>query len=241
MKVCFKKLNFKKITSTNDKAKELAKRGLFDVVILAEEQTKGKGRFKRKWFSSKGGLYFSILLKQKNTEKVKYLTFIAAISVVKAIKKITGLKTKIKWPNDVYFNKGKLCGILTESVFGKEDYVIVGVGININQSRFNKKISNIATSLKILLKKEINKEKVLNQFLKEFNLLYNQYKNKKYKKILREWKYYYGTIGKDVKVISLNKNFYGKVIDVDNDCNLILRLKNNKIKKIIEGDVFVLG
>jgi len=235
----FEKLDFKKINSTNEKAKDLARKGLFDVIIAADEQTKGKGRFNRKWFSSEGGLYFSILLKEKNVDKMKYLTFIAAVSVVKAISKVTKLKTKIKWPNDVHFNNKKLCGILTESVLGKENYVVVGVGMNVNQTKFHKSIKDITTSLKIQFKKPIDKNEILNQFLKEFSKLYSQYKNKKYKKILNEWKAWCDTIGKDVKVKTLSQNFYGKVIDVDKDCNLLIKLKNKKIKKIIEGDVFV--
>jgi len=231
------KLKFKKINSTNEKAKELAKKGLFDIVVVADEQTKGKGRFDRIWFSSEGGLYFSILLKEKNIEKAKYLTFIAAVSVVKAVEEVAELKTKIKWPNDVHINKKKLCGILTETF---EDYVVVGVGINANQTKFNQSIKNISTSLKIELNKKINKEKILNKFLEEFSLLYNQYKNKKYKKILIKWKENCDTVGRDVKVKSLKKEFCGKAIDVDENCNLILKLKNGKIKKIIEGDIFIL-
>ena len=156
MKMHFKIIKFKKINSTSEKAKELAKDGLFDIVVAAEEQTKGKGRFNRKWFSSEGGLYFSVLLKEKNIENAKYLTFIAAVSVVKAIENVAGLKTKIKWPNDIHINKKKLCGILTETFM---DCVVVGVGININQIKFNKQISNIATSLKIQLKKRSIKRK----------------------------------------------------------------------------------
>lgn len=231
---------FKKINSTNEKAKDLARKGVSDVVIVADEQTKGKGRFNRKWFSSLGGLSFSILLKEKNVENVKYLTFIAAVSVVKAISKVTKLKTKIKWPNDIHFNNKKLCGILTESVLGKENYVIVGVGMNVNQTKFHKSIKDIATSLKIQLKKPIDKNKILNQFLIEFEKSYTQYKNKEYKKILKLFKKNCDTIGRDVKVKSINKVFYGEVIDVDKNCNLILKLKNKKIKKIIEGDVFVI-
>ena len=240
MKVHFKQYYFKKINSTNEKAKDLAKKGLSNIVVIADEQTKGKGRFNRKWFSSLGGLYFSILLKGKNIDKIKYLTFIAAISIVKAIEKIVKIKTKIKWPNDVHTNKKKICGILTETVLSNKNYVVVGVGININQEKFPKEIKDITTSLKIQLGKKIDKEKILKQFLKEFNKLYAQYENKKYKEILNLFRKYCDTIGKNVKAKTIKQSFYGKIIDIDNDCNLILRLKNKKIKKIIEGDIFVL-
>ncbi|MBL7054966.1 biotin--[acetyl-CoA-carboxylase] ligase [Candidatus Woesearchaeota archaeon] len=239
MKVRFKIYHFKKISSTNDQAKTLAEKGLIDVVVVADEQTKGRGRFNRKWISSLGGLYFSVLLKEKNTDKIKYLTFIAAISVVKAIFQSTKLKTKIKWPNDIHINNRKLCGILTENVLGKVNQVIVGAGININQSKFNKKISNIATSLKIELNKKTNKEKILSHFLKEFDKLYVQYKNEEYARILKLFKENCDTIGKNVKVKTLSEIFCGKVIDVDEDCNLILKLDDGKLKKIIEGDISI--
>ena len=240
MKVHFKELYLKKIYSTNKKAKELARRGLSEIIIIANEQTKGKGRFNRKWLSAKGGIYLSILLKEENIEKTKYLTFIAAISVVRAIEKIAKIKTKIKWPNDVHINKKKLCGILTESILGNINYVVVGVGINVNQEKFPKEIRDIAISLKIYLKKEIDKEKILGQFLKEFILLYDKYMYKKYNEILNLFKKNCDTIGKNVKAVTLNKEVYGKAVDVDKDCNLILMLKNSEIKKIIEGDIFVL-
>ena len=228
---------FKKLNSTNERAKLLAKKGFFDVVIVADEQTKGKGRFNRKWFSSKGGLYLSILLKEQDIGNVKYLTFISALSAVKSIEKITGLKAKIKWPNDIHFNGKKLCGILTETF---KEGVVVGVGINTNQKKFNKQISNIATSIKIESNKTVDKEKLLNKCLEEFSLLYKQYKNRKYKKILALLKKNCDTIDREAKVKTLKKEFYGKAIDIDEECNLILRLKNSKIKKIVEGDVFVL-
>src|SRR3989338_10621694 len=132
---------FKSLESTQDKAKEFAKKNLSNAVIVADVQTKGRGRFKRKWHSAKGGLWMSILLKPKNTENLQYLTFIAAIAVVKSIKKIANLKTSIKWPNDVHFNGKKLCGILTEGDFGKENFAVIGIGLNVNQKKFSKEIS----------------------------------------------------------------------------------------------------
>ena len=81
--------HFKSLTSTKDKAKEFARKGLSNAVIISDVQTKGRGRFNRKWHSDKGGLWMSILLKSDNIENMQYLTFAAGISVVKSIKKIT--------------------------------------------------------------------------------------------------------------------------------------------------------
>src|SRR3990167_6967081 len=147
---------FKSLASTQDKAKELLRKGLSDVVVISDLQTKARGRFGRKWQSSKGGLWMSILLKPKNIQNLQYLTLAAAISVVKSIKKLTGLKTNIKWPNDVHYKDGKLCGILTENIFGKENYVIVVIGLNVNQDKFPKDIYNIAASIKLITNKKTN-------------------------------------------------------------------------------------
>ena len=232
--------HFNLLTSTQDKAKEFAKKGLSNIVVVADKQTKGRGRFNRKWYSNKGGLWMSILLKPKNVENIQYITFIAAIAVVKSIKKIAKLNTKIKWPNDVHYKRKKLCGILTEGIFGKENYVVVGVGLNVNQNKFSKEIKKIATSLKIISKKFFHQKFFCKNILDEFFSLSEKFYNKNdFAKIIKIWKKYCDTIGKDVSIVTKTKISNGKAIGVDEDCNLLLRLKNNKTIKVVEGDVSV--
>ena len=231
--------HFKSLTSTQDKAKEFSKKGISNIVVIADTQTKGRGRFGRKWHSQKGGLWMSILLKPNNIKNLQYLTFAAAISVVKSIKKSANLNTNIKWPNDVHYNGKKLCGILTEGIFGKDSYVAVGIGLNVNQEKFSDEIKNIATSLKIIKNKNIDikglSKSIIDGF---FNLYNNQYNKNNIKNILKTWKKYCDTIGKNVIVISRSGKIYRKAIGVDEDCNLLLKLKN-KITKITEGDINV--
>ena len=164
--------HFKSLTSTQDKAKEFAKIGLSNIVFVADYQTKGRGRFKRKWYSDKNGMWMSILLKPNNVENLSYLTFAAAIAVVKSIKKMANLNTNIKWPNDVNYNGKKLCGILTEGIFGKDNYVAVGIGLNVNQSKFPDIIKNSATSLKIIKNRTIDATKLRKKIIYEFFKLY---------------------------------------------------------------------
>ena len=235
----YKIFHFKSLTSTQDKAKEFSKKGLSDVVIIADTQTKGRGRFKRKWHSDKNGLWMSILLKQKKIENLQYLTFAAAVAVVKSIKKITNLNTSIKWPNDVHYKGKKLCGILTEGIFGKDNYIAVGIGINVNQNKFPDDIKNIASSLKIIKKQNFSINKIAANIIDEFYTLYNYYNDNKLKKILRIWKEYCDTINKNVTVITTTKKLKGKVIGIDKECNLLLKVKNNTVIKIIEGDVIM--
>ncbi|MDP6600033.1 MAG: biotin--[acetyl-CoA-carboxylase] ligase [Candidatus Woesearchaeota archaeon] len=231
--------NFKTLSSTNDKAKELAKKGQSNLVVIAEKQKKGRGRFGRNWSSEPGGLYMTILLKEKNIDNVRYLTFIGAVSVAKTLIKLSKLDAKVKWPNDVLINDKKVCGILTETICGNENYALVGIGVNINQQKINKSISNKAISLKIITNKNYNIKTMSKSIIREFNNLYLHYKNKKYKKIIGIWEKYSHTLGKKVKAKTLSGTYAGKAIDVDNNCNLILRLNNGKVKKIVEGDIFV--
>ena len=236
----YKIYHFNSLTSTQDKAKEFAKKGLSNVVVIADIQTRGRGRFKRKWFSSKGGLWLSILLKPGKVENLQYLTFVAAISVVKSIKKIANLNTNIKWHNDVHYKGKKLCGILTEGIFGRDNHVIIGIGINVNQNIFPDEIKNTTVSLKMIKNKKINIKKLTKNIINEFFILYCRYYDKnKFKNILRIWKIYCDTISKNVVVITRTKKLSGKAIGVDSNCNLLLRLKNNKTAKIVEGDVNV--
>lgn len=236
----YKILHFKSLTSTQDKAKEFAKKGLSNLVIVADAQTRGRGRFKRKWYSEKGGLWMSILVKPSNTSNLQYLTFAAAVAVVKSIKKIANLKTNIKWPNDVHYKGKKLCGILTEGIFGNENYVIVGIGLNVNQTSFPNEIKNIVISLKMIRKKIFDKKIFLKNIIEKFSIFYEKSYNKnKFDEILKIWKKFSDTINKSVTVITKTKKLDGKVIDIDKDCNLLLKLKNNKIIKVIEGDINV--
>lgn len=235
-----KLFHFKSLKSTQDKAKEFSKRGLSNVVVVADAQIKGKGRFNRKWHSSKDGLWMSILLKPKNTEKIQYLTFIAAISVVESIKKISKLKTSIKWPNDILYNKKKLCGILTEGIFGKNNFVIVGIGLNVNQRKFQSQIRNTATSLRMIKHRLFSIKSLMNKIISSFFFLYrNYYTKNRLDNIIKLWKKHTDTIGKDIIVSTRTKKIYGRAVGIDKDCRLLLKLKNSRIIKIIEGDINV--
>ena len=236
----YRLFHFKSLTSTQDKGKELAKKGLRNIVIVADIQTKGRGRFRRKWHSDKNGLWMSILLKPKNVENLQYMTFAASVAVVEAIKKTANLKTSIKWPNDVHCNGKKLCGILTESSFGKKNHVVVGIGLNVNQIEFPDEIKSTAVSLRMIKHRVFDIKKIMGNIADNFFDLYNNCCNKnKAEKILKIWKKYCDTIRKNVVITTKTKKIAGKAIGVDADCSLLLKQKNGKTIKIVEGDVNV--
>lgn len=165
----FKIHKFKRLTSTNKKAKEFDNGN----VIIADIQTRGKGRLTRKWSSGKGGIYMSIVLKPeiKNLNK---LTMVAARAVQKTLKK-SGVITKIKFPNDLQHKGKKICGILTENIFknNKIEKMVIGIGINTNNS-LPKSLKSKATTSKEILKRKVDNGKIIKQILREFNLLYKE-------------------------------------------------------------------
>ncbi len=240
MKPDFKFCYFDVISSTNDEAREFAKEGKTNLVIVAEKQEKGRGRFGRKWSSQAGGLYMTIVLKDMDLDKIKYLTFIAAVSVARAIRRIANLDAKVKWPNDILIGHKKACGILTETISEKENYALVGIGLNVNRKKFPKSIMRNSTSLAIESDKTYDIKKISKLIVKEFNNLYSYYNKRNYGKIIGAWKKYSHTLGKAVKAKTLSGNYTGKAVDVDNDCNLILKLNDGTMKKIMEGDIFII-
>ena len=233
----FKTVKFKSLPSTQDKAREYAKRGISNITIVAETQTKSRGRFKRKWISSKGGLWISILLRPKSFAKLQFLTFVAAISVLETIK-TAKINAKIKWPNDIHYKKKKLCGILTESVIGNESYAIVGIGLNVNQEKFPKELEDIATSMKIITKKEFEIRKIQEMFLEKFFDYYGKYFDKsEFRKIHDILQKNCDTIGKNVIISVVNKQISGFATGIDSEGRLLVRLKNGKAAKVVEGDI----
>jgi len=163
----FKIQNWKRLTSSNLKAKELANQGVEPwTVIRAEEQTAGYGRKKTAWFSPRGGLYFSIILPKSKIEDLETLTILAAFVVAKTIKENFNLEPFIKLPNDVWVKGKKIAGILTENVMGQEVKLsIMGIGLNTNINKFPEELVDIATSLKIELGRKVSNINLVKQIV----------------------------------------------------------------------------
>ena len=144
---------FNKIPSTNIYAKQLIKDDIEEgTIVIADVQTSGRGRKNRYWHSPYGGLWLSVILYPDiPPESGMLITMAVSISVAQAIKDVTGIKTEIKWPNDLLLRKKKVCGILTEinAEMHKINYTIVGIGINVN-NKIDEKLKKTAISMKLL-------------------------------------------------------------------------------------------
>jgi len=167
-------LEFEKLKSTQKKAKEIAKEAEPWTVVVAKEQTGGYGRKGNFWYSPKGGLYFSVILPKTKIENLQILTIMVAFCIAKVLKENFDLEPFIKWPNDIYVNGKKVCGVLIENfVLGEEiKNSIVGIGLNTNIKEFPKDLREKATSLEQELKKEINQNEILYKILKELQIFF---------------------------------------------------------------------
>ena len=176
--------HFESIDSTNKKAKALAIEGCpHGTLITADAQEAGVGRRGREWTSEKeAGIYMSLVLRPEiHTAQAHMLTLVAAMAVQQALKQVTvddrNLEFNIKWPNDIILNKKKICGILTElSLKGSEiDFVVIGIGINVNNKSFPEEISQTATSLFLELNRQADKELLITEIWKQFAVYYKKF------------------------------------------------------------------
>ena len=184
-----KVLRFNKVKSTNDIAiKYIKKKITKPMLITAQNQSNGRGRFGKKWISKKGNLFFSIFF-EINQKKINFKKFatLNAFLLKKIVSKFTIKKIKIKWPNDLVINKDKFCGILQETIkYDKRDFLIVGIGINTNISPKIKGFNS--TSLKTLNGKKVDNTKLLSEIKSSYEKFIFDLKKYNYLKIKTKYK-----------------------------------------------------
>jgi BirA family biotin operon repressor/biotin-[acetyl-CoA-carboxylase] ligase len=223
------------LPSTNTELARMASEGAAEgVAILADEQTAGRGRLQRAWSSPKGaGLYFSILLRPAiPVDQWPLITFMAALAVGDALLEATGLRTDIKWPNDLLSGERKICGILAEAIdTPKGRAVIVGIGINLTPSAFP-----AATSVLEATGVKPDREAILAALLSALTRWYSLLGERE--KIVAAWSSRSSyAIGKLVQVKNGDETWQGTTCGVEPDGALRLRIVNGEIKLIRAGDV----
>ena len=225
-------IKFETLSSTNKYLKENYQNYDEFTVVTTDNQTNGKGRMTRVWNSTKDDLTFSILLKPNiDSSQISQIPLIIGASLCEIINKY--IKSEIKWPNDIMVNNKKIAGILVEGITSnKVDAIVVGVGINVNSINFPDDLLIKATSLKKQLNKTIDKEKLLNQIIKEFIILYMEFLNgnKKYLDICIENNYLKN------KQVYVNNELI-EVLDINFNGNLIIKDSDNNIKELYYGEV----
>ena len=210
-------------------------------VFFTEKQLKGRGRKNRPWYSAKElNLLFSILLSNKKyiTENPVLLNFAASLAVGNALENLYQLKVELKWPNDVLINGKKLCGILIESTSegNKIERLVIGLGINVNQTMFQGSYSIPPTSVRLEINENADRERLLAEILNNFEelllVLIESPEN-----ILKDWKQRCYMIGDKISITEGEEVKYGIFEDVDENGFLLLKDNNDRIEKIHCGDV----
>ncbi len=169
------------VDSTNNYAAILekeSKTGLGGTVIISEKQTAGRGKFDKKWLSPPGGLWFTVIIKSSLPEKyLPNITLITAYAIAFTLREKYHIPVNIKWPNDIYYQKHKVAGILTEvEKFKNKLYLNIGIGINVNVDiRDLYEYSKHSTSIKKIKGAEINRENFLAEILLSFEDSYNDF------------------------------------------------------------------
>ncbi|MFC1963766.1 biotin--[acetyl-CoA-carboxylase] ligase [Chloroflexota bacterium] len=235
-------LYYPQLPSTMDVAREEAQHGAPQgTVIIADEQTAGRGRLKRDWLSPPGSISVSIIV-HPDLAYLPYLTMLAALAVYHAIAWVTGLQPALKWPNDVLANGKKVCGILLESnIFeGKVSYAIIGIGLNVNVeiSSFSE-IPDTATSLSAEMGREMSRIDIIMSLLEHFERLYLKLPDGD--DIFQEWQRRLTTLGQKVKVTSGGSTLTGIAESVARDGSLLLRQADGSTTRIVAGDVTLRG
>ena len=235
------------VDSTNHVAKNLAHNGAPEgTIIVAEEQTGGKGRFEKDFYSPRGkGIWFSIILRPKFLpHEAPQFTLMSAVAIAEAMKRFN-LKPEIKWPNDILFEGRKIVGILTEMTceLGRINYVVVGIGINVNISRkeFPKELRDIAASLSEMNGGKISRVQFFRAVLEEFDKIYRRVNESGFDEVFVRWKKYNITLGKKVRVTSAingGESFTGQAVDLNSEGALIVQTDEG-LKTVYSGYVSI--
>lgn len=234
------------VDSTNNVAKRLAEEGCDNgLVVVSEEQRGGKGRLSRGWFSPFAcGDWFSVVLKPPFLpQEASKCTLMAAVAVVKAVNKYSGVNVAIKWPNDILLNGRKLVGILTEmsAEFGKINYIVIGTGINVNVPKniVPDDIKDCAISVADVAQEPVSRVQILADVLFHMEELYEAVLKDGFAPVLEEWRKYSCTLGQQVKVIAPGETYSGLAVDIDADGLLIVKKDDGTVEKVIAGDVSI--
>ncbi|MBR4801045.1 MAG: biotin--[Clostridia bacterium] len=233
----FKVKLLKTVDSTNDFLKALpqneAREGL---VVVADEQTRGKGRLSRKFYSPKGGLYFSVLLRPNSQEVLSKLTVLAGVCVCDAVRKVCGDDASIKWVNDVLIGDKKCSGILVETTENLKGFAIVGIGVNIGDDNIDDSLKDIACG--VTDRGKNTRFELLAEILENLKARYADFNATS---VVEEYKSRCSTLGRRVKVLRNDgQEYFAIAKDVGADCRLKIEKSDGSTEFLDSGEIKIL-
>lgn len=233
--------------STNTRAKTLAEQGApSGTLVVADCQLSGKGRRGRSWVSPRfTDIYMTLILKPQIAPScASMLTLTAAMAVSEGIKEVTGLKTEIKWPNDLVYDGKKVCGILTEMSAELDciHYVVVGIGSNVNSSEIANEIVNTATSLRIGLGSPVSRSALIAAVIRWFEFYYQKFLDREDLSLLMdEYNEKLVNLGREVRVLAPSGDFCAVSKGINKSGELLVELEDGTVQKVVSGEVSVRG
>ncbi|MCP4754139.1 MAG: biotin--[acetyl-CoA-carboxylase] ligase [Proteobacteria bacterium] len=228
---------FAEVASTMDSAKSMAREGCpHFTVVVAERQNKGRGRLRRTWYSEKGGLYFTIVLRPKIPPALmSRISFAASLSLSGMLQSMFQVNARVKWPNDILVDDRKISGMLCEMEVEDDmvSFLNIGIGLNVNNDPSLLEPNSI--SLKQLLGRDIPRRVILSGFLDAFE---GELDGGTLDHIVPEWKKQTITLNRQVKVVTTQEVVEGKAVDVDDNGALLIEQSDRSIRKVFYGDCF---
>lgn len=235
---------FQQTASTNDIVEKLARDGVREgMVVLAESQTRGRGRLGRQWVSPPGrGIWCSVLLRPRLAPlQATRLTILAAVALARAMREVTGLDPEIKWPNDLLIRGRKAAGILIEMHAELEQvrHVILGIGVNVNLEAvdFPTGLRPLATSLKLELGAPVDRAALVVALLRALDRDYTRLREGRFGEIAGEWADRCGTLGREVRIRSGAREIRGRAESLDDAGALLVRGEHGRLERVIGGEV----
>jgi BirA family biotin operon repressor/biotin-[acetyl-CoA-carboxylase] ligase len=234
---------FGSIDSTNNCARTMANAEAPEgTVVTAEFQTEGKGRLGRPWVSNpEENLTFSVVLRPgKGSESLSLLPLLVGVAVAEAIHDVTGQEPECKWPNDLLLGGKKVCGILLEGVQREDtlDFVVAGIGINVNQEKFPPEIAETATSLRLACGREFNREQLLRAVLQRFERLYRNGRDEQFSSVPGLWSSHTHMLGKLLEIRAHDSTFAGTALRIAPDGGLVIASGTGE-QTLYAGDVTI--
>lgn len=235
-------LRFESVSSTNDIAKRLARKGLPEgAVVLAKMQEQGRGRRDRRWFSPLGGLWFSVVLRPGVPPScISLIPIAVGVSTARTIRRLFRLDVVLKWPNDVMAGARKIAGILTESSAAVDDcYAIVGFGINANNSYASMppQLRDETISLSDLLRSRVNVDWLMQENLKEFAEVYAKILADDSADVVTEWKRLTDMLRQPILVYEDEAFFQAIAVDLDSDGALLIQTEDGTLRRLISANI----
>lgn len=240
-------LFFEKVDSTNNMVRTLAEQGAPEgTLVVAANQTAGKGRRGRSWSAPEGtSIAMSILLRPEfPPERASMLTLVMAMAIARGIREVTGLDAGIKWPNDIVADGKKLCGILTEMSTEMEyiRYVVIGIGINVSMKEFPEELKQKATSLELCLGRPVKRAPLIDACMRAFEEYYEKYLQTLDLSLLQEeYNRELVNVEREVTVLAPAGDYTGVSHGINREGELVVELAGGEIRNVVSGEVSVRG